>query len=73
VVPRNDQCVTGGPARVPEGCGTRRAFQFRGKDTRSKDANHSYNPTFSIAKRKESVSEMENFIEVRSTEGRCGK
>jgi hypothetical protein len=47
--------------------------------TKSKEPNHSYNPAFSIATRKESVREMDNvikmdnFIEVRSTEGGCGK
>jgi hypothetical protein len=41
--------------------------------TKSKDADHSYNPTFSKATRKESVREMDNFIKIESTEGGCGK
>jgi hypothetical protein len=41
--------------------------------TKSKKPNHSYNPTFSKATRKESVREMDDVIEVRSTEGGHGK
>jgi len=41
--------------------------------TKSKEANHSYNPTFSIATRKESVRKMDNFIKMEPTEGGCGK
>jgi hypothetical protein len=41
--------------------------------TKSKDVNHSYNPTFSKATRKEGVSEMDNFIKVEPTESGCGK
>jgi hypothetical protein len=41
--------------------------------TKSKEPNHSYNPAFSIAIRKESVREMDNFIKAEPTEGGCGK
>jgi hypothetical protein len=47
--------------------------------TKSKEPNHSYNPTFSKATRKESVREMDNaikmdnVIEVGSAEGGRGK
>jgi hypothetical protein len=41
--------------------------------TKSKDAIHSYNPTFSIATRKEGVTEMDNFIKEETTEGGWGK
>jgi hypothetical protein len=41
--------------------------------TKSKDANHSYNPAFSKATRKEGVREMDYFIKGETTEGRCGK
>jgi hypothetical protein len=41
--------------------------------SKSKDANHSYNPTFSKATRKESVREMDNFIKEETTESGCGK
>jgi hypothetical protein len=41
--------------------------------TKSKEPNHSYNPTFSKATRKEGVREMDNFSKVRSTESGCGK
>jgi hypothetical protein len=41
--------------------------------TKSKEPNHSYNPTFSKATRKESVRDMDNVIKVKPTEGGCGK
>jgi hypothetical protein len=41
--------------------------------TKSKDANHSYNPTFSKATRKDSVRDMDNVIKGEPTEGGCGK
>jgi hypothetical protein len=41
--------------------------------TKSKDANHSYNPTFSKATRKESVREMDSLIKEETTEGGRGK
>jgi hypothetical protein len=41
--------------------------------TKSKDANDSYNPTFSKATREESVREMDNFIKMEPTESWCGK
>ena len=41
--------------------------------TKSKEPNHSYNPAFSIATRKESVREMDNYIKAEPTEGGWGK
>jgi len=43
------------------------------RKTKSKVPDHSYNPTFSKATRKESVREMDNVVEVEPTEGGCGK
>jgi hypothetical protein len=41
--------------------------------TKSEEPDHSYNPTFSKATRKESVREMDNSIKIESTEDRGGK
>jgi hypothetical protein len=72
VVLRNYQCAPGGPARIPERYGARRAFRFSEK-TKSEEPNGSYNPTSSIATRKESVREMDNVNKVEPTEGGCGE
>jgi hypothetical protein len=41
--------------------------------TKSKEPNHSYNPTFSIATRKGSVREMDNVIKAEPAEGGWGR
>ena len=66
-------------ARIPEGFRAPGQPSALEQKTKSKEPNHSYNPTFSKATRKESVREMgnvikmDNVIEVGSTEGGCGK